>query len=588
METLGGIPPASLVLLAALVGLSRNRRAVTGAGVAACTLVTAWTLTVPAGTAGAWTFLEFALVPVAVDPVSRVVALAFAAFGIVALTYLYGTGGEWYHSAVALVYIGAAIWGVVAGDWVSLLIAWELMAIASTLLVWVHGGNAVRIGFRYALVHAVGGALFAAGIALHLASVGPSPDGLRFAGGITAGLPAVVSGLGILINAAIIGVHVWLPDTYASPHVGVSVVLSAYTTKLAAYAAFRAFPDGNIALAYVGGVMAVFGASYALAQKDARRLLSYHIQAQVGYILAGIGIGTSLGTAGAFAHLFNNVLFKGVLFMVAGVIVLRAGASSLDKGGRLSASAPVLAGTFLIAAASITAVPGTNGFVSKGMVLDAALEAGHGPLRWLLLVGAVGTIISFVKFGYFAGRRGPNTALRDVTTVQAVAMLPIAAACIGIGVFYGLFFEMLPASDQWSTTPYSQRHVLEKALLFGTGGGLFVAGRRLLNRFDGGRDIDTVRDPLVFGGTKRAVYAVERVFGSVTAVDASIRARVSRVVYEPVESLAAVLPGRLEPFYRAYANGVAGTTGIRPSVLGRLFVLGCCLLVGLVLGVGLR
>lgn len=278
IELLDGIPPASIILLAAIAGLSRRRGTVTGAGVGACATVTAWTLTVPEGTAGTLTFLDFTLVPVSVDPASRVVALAFAAFGMVALIYLYGTGGKWYHSTLALVYIGAAIWGVVAGDWLSLLIAWELMAIVSTLLVWSHGGDAVRIGFRYALVHAIGGALFAAGIALHLAAVGPSADGLQFSAGITAGLPAIVTGVGITINAALIGFHVWLPDTYASPHVGVSVVFSAYTTKLAAYAAFRAFPDGNIVLAYVGGVMAIFGASYALAQKDARRLLSYHIQ----------------------------------------------------------------------------------------------------------------------------------------------------------------------------------------------------------------------------------------------------------------------------------------------------------------------
>ena len=588
IESLNGIPPATLIWVAALFGLTRNRRLVTGVGVSACAIVTAWTLTVPSGTAGEWTFLEFTLVPVSVDPASRVAGLAFAAFGIVALTYLHGTEGEWYHSAVALVYIGAAVWGVFAGDWLSLLVAWELMAIASTILVWFHGGQAVRIGFRYALVHAIGGALFAAGISLHLAAVGASPDALQFAAGITAGPPAVVAGLGITINAALIGFHVWLPDTYASPHIGVSVVLSAYTTKLAAYAAFRAFPEGNVVLAYIGGVMAIVGASYALAQKDARRLLSYHIQAQVGYILAGIGIGSSLGIAGAFAHLLNNVLFKGLLFMVAGVIILRTGTAALDKGGNVSVRSPVLAGTFLIAAASITAVPGTNGFVSKGMVLDAAIEGGHSPLRWLLLVGAVGTVISFIKFGYLAGGRRTDVPIGDVSRVQAVAMIPIAMACVGLGVSYGVFLEILPASEQWSTTPYSQRHIREKVLLFAIGGVLFVAGRPILNRLDGGRDIDTIRNPIVFGVTKRAVYAVAAGFGSIAAVEASIRTRIARVIDEPVESLAAILPERIAAVYRAYATGGAGTTGIPPSVTYRLFAFACCLLFGLILGVGFR
>ncbi len=587
-ELVTGVPPATLIWLAALFGLTRNSRIVTGAGVGACAVVTAWTLVVPSGAAGGWTFLEFTLVPVSVDPASRVVGLAFAAFGIVALVYLSGTGGEWYHGTVALVYIGGAVCGVFAGDWLTLLVAWEVMAIASTILVWVHGGDAVRIGFRYALVHAIGGAVFAAGIALHLVSVGPSPDSLQFADGLASGIPAVVAGVGITINAALIGVHVWLPDTYAAPHVGVSVVLSAYTTKLAAYAAFRAFPEGNLALAYVGGAMAIFGASYALIQKDARRLLSYHIQAQVGYILAGIGVGSSLGAAGAVAHLFNNVLFKGLLFMIAGAIIVRTGTPSLDKGGRLSMNSPVLAGSFLIAAASITAVPGTNGFVSKGMVLDAAIDGGHGPLRWLLLVGAVGTVISFVKFGYLAAFRGRTTTFRDVSGGQAVAMVPVAVVCVALGIFYGSFFELLPASDRWTTAPYSQRHVREKVTLFGVGGVLFLAGRPLLDRLDGGRDIDTIRDPVVFGLTRRTVCAVSAGFGSIAAAELAIRARIARLVYEPVESVATLLPRRIEPVYRAYAAGTVGTTGIQPSVTYRLFALVCCLLAGLILGVSFQ
>ncbi len=587
-ELLAGTPPALLIFLAALAGLTRNRGAVTTAGASACAAVAVWALTIPTGTTGQWTFLDFMLIPVSVDPASRVAGLAFAAFGIVALTYLYGTGGQWYHTTVALVYIGAAVWGVFAGDWLSLLIAWELMAIASTLLVWFHGGKAVRIGFRYALVHAIGGAFFAAGIGLHLVAGGLTPEGLAFSGGITSGIPAVITGFGITINAALIGFHVWLPQTYASPHVGVSVVLSAYTTKLAAYAAFRAFPEGNIALAYIGGAMAIMGAAFALAQKDARRLLAYHIQAQVGYILAGIGIGSSLGIAGAFAHLFNNVLFKGLLFMVAGVIIIRAGTASLDKSERLSLRTPLLTGAFLIAAASITAVPGTNGFVSKGMVLDAALEGGYGPLRWLLLIGAVGTVISFIKFGYLAGFRGPGNSLKDTSVVHGLAMVPVAAVCIALGVFYGAFFELLPASEQWSTTPYSRRHIQEKVMLFAIGGVLFFAGRPLLDSLNGGRDIDTIRDPFVFGATRRTVYAIAAGFEWIAVRELAVRTRVAGVVYQPVDAVATLLPRQVEPLYRAYASGVAGTTGIKPSVSYRLFALIACLLVGLILGVSFQ
>ncbi|SEH11803.1 multisubunit sodium/proton antiporter, MrpD subunit [Natronorubrum sediminis] len=585
IDAVYAIPPAFVVWLAALLALFAGRRAGIVAGITAYVLALAWTLTAPTGTHGSWTFLEFVIVPVAIDPAARVTGLAFTAFGTVAIGYLAVTGGDRRHVVAALGYAGAAIWAVFAGDWLGLLVGWELMALASTILVWLHGGDAVRVGFRYALVHAIGGAILAAGLALHVVAQGGGTDALHYGDGVSSGLPALAVGIGVGINAAIIGVHVWLPDTYASPHVGVSVVLSAYTTKLAVYAAYRAFPEGNLVLAYVGGVMAIVGAGYALAQKDARRLLAYHIQAQVGYILAGIGIGSSLGIAGAFAHLFNNVLFKGLLFMVAGLIVLRAGTGRLQNGGRLGLHAPVATGIFLVAAASITAVPGTNGFVSKGMVLDAALEGGHAPLRWLLLVGAVGTIVSFWKFGYYAIRRGEETRLRDATAGQALTMLPVAVACIAIGLAYGLLFDLLPAAAEWSTEPYSQRHVLEKVALFGAGTIVFLAGRPLFERFDGGTDIDAIRDPLVFSALERAATATEAVFGTLAAAERVTRRRTIETVSAPDEAIARTLPDDIGEQYRERASGVAGSLGVAPNVWYRYLALICCLVVALTVGV---
>ena len=578
-------PPAVAIWVAVPVVLLASRRVGTAAGVLACALVALWALTAPAGTQGAWTFLDFTVVPVAVDPASRITGLAFGAFGAVAIGYVSATGGDRRHVAAALVYAGAAVWAVFAGDWLGLLFGWELMALASTLLVWFHGGDAVRVGFRYALVHAIGGAVLAAGLALHVFATGFTPDVLHYDDGVASGLPALAVGIGVGINAALIGVHVWLPDTYASPHVGTSVVLSAYTTKLAVYAAYRAFPDGNLALAYVGGVMAVFGAGYAIAQKDARRLLAYHIQAQVGYILAGIGIGSALGVAGAFFHLLNNVFFKGLLFMVAGILVLRTGTESLQKGGWLGAKTPVVVGAFLVAAASITAVPGTNGFVSKGMILDAALEGGHTPLRWLLLIGAVGTIVSFGKFGYYASVRNDASPIRDATPAQALTMVPVAALCLLLGVWYGGLFELLPAASDWSTDPYSQRHVLEKVALFGIGGVAFFVSRPIFERLNGGVDVDVVRDPLVFEFVRTTAEAVARTFEAISGVESAVRRRTVIVATNPVDSIARLLPADIETRYRTRAADVAATTGIEPDVRFRILALALCLAFGLLLGV---
>lgn len=582
-----GVPPALFVWLAAALAGLLGRRTGTITGVCSLFAVAGWAALVPDGSGPTWNYLGFHVVPVAVDPAARVVGVAFAGFGAVAVGYLFATGADRAHVAVALAYAGGALWATFAGDWLGLLIGWELMAVASTLLVWLAGGDAVRAGYRYAIVHALGGALLAAGLALHVADGGAAA--LRYDGsGVAAGLPALVVGVGILVNAAAIGVHVWLPDTYARPHVGTSVVLSAYTTKLAAYAAHRAFPDGNIALAYLGGVMAVFGAAYAIAQKDARRLLAYHIQAQVGYVLAGIGVGSTLGVAGGFAHLFNNVLFKGLLFMVVGVVAIRTGTDRLDRFGALGTSAPVLLSSFLVAAAAITGVPGTNGFVSKGMVTDAAAAAGHAPLEWLLLVGAVGTFLSFLKLGHYAFRVGDPRPIPDVTRTQAATMVPVAVACVALGIAHSLLLAPLPGGDGISIDPYAPDKLLKTGgtLLVALAG--FVLGKPHLERLNGGVDVDALRDPAVFYGIRSLVAAIAGLFGVVERATQAMTERIMALVRDPVGVAAQRAPeARLEAL-AARAPDAPGTLGIFPSVGLRLIALAASTALALTIGVAWR
>ena len=584
LEPLVYVPPAFAFALAAALAVATGPRLGAAGGLVAGGYVSAWTLAVPSGTYGAWQFLEFTVVPVAVAPASRTAGLAFALFGTVAVGYLAATGGGRLHVGAALGYVSGAVWAVFAGDWLGLLVGWELMALVSTVLVWLHGGRAVRIGFRYALVHAIGGATLAAGLAMHAVASGLGPSVLHFDGGITPGLPAVAVGIGVGINAAVFGVHVWLPDTYASPHVGASVVLSAYTTKLSVYAAYRAFPDGQLVLAYIGGVMAITGAGYAILQKDARRLLAYHIQAQVGYLLAGVGIGSSLGLVAAMAHLFNNILFKGLLFMVAGLFVLRAGTGRLDKGGTIGRQTPVLTGSFLIAAASITGLPGTNGFVSKGMVMDAAAGAGYGPLRWLLLAGAIGTIISFCKFGYYALFKG-DEPLAPATVPQAATMIPVAVGCLLLGVWYGPFLQLLPAAGDWSVTPYTGSKLIETAVLFAVGGGLFVLSRPLLGRVHGGIDVDAVRDPLAFGMARAAVAGVATALGTFARIESGVHRRLRTVLVTPSATVAAWLPAPLADRYRVRMADAPGTVWFTLAARYRALLLVGCLAVAFLVGV---
>jgi len=239
-----------------------------------------------------------------------VVFLATAA----AAAYAYGTEAPKWVTAFALIYVSSTVGTIYAGDWLTLIFFWELMAVTSTLLVWQYGGESVgRLPLRPVPrdrrdVPARGGrrprridARERAGRRDLLVLVDNRDPRLRDA----------ARGDRDRRQLRVYLLHTWLPDTYPRPHVAAAVgVLSVFTTKTAVYVMYRAFPEGGMWLAYLGGFMAVYGAFFALLQYDPRRLLSYHIQAQVGYMLAGLGLATAVGdfaVTGGFAHLFNNV-----------------------------------------------------------------------------------------------------------------------------------------------------------------------------------------------------------------------------------------------------------------------------------------
>lgn len=598
LEVITGIHPAFWLLLAAGLALVLPRRVAYGVGTLATALVVPWAIMVPEGVHLQATFLGFDLAVVAVDSTARFAAITFGGFGAAAVIFAAGVDADRAHLTVGLGYVGAALVAVLAGDWLTVLIAWEALAVTSTLFVWLAGGQAIRAGFRYALIHGIGGALFLGGVALAAvgagtgvdigtqvwSGVGVAGDALWFGVWQPAGASLWLIGGAVAINAGVIGVHAWLPDTYPTPHVATSVFLAAYTTKVAVVIAARAFPDGNLALAWIGGAMTVYGAGFALLQKDMRRLLAYHIQAQVGYMLAGIGIGSALGIAGGFAHLLNNVFYKGLLFMVAGVIVARIGANRLDRFGAIGLTRPLVVGPFLVAAMAISGVPGFNGFVSKGMVLDAATEAGLPFLAVVLIVGAVGTVASFTKFGYYTLFAGAPTRMPAPGGLPAVAMVSIAGLCILFGVHYGLLFALLPATGAWTTDPYSVGHLLEAGAILAVGIGVFLAGRPILTTVHGGVDVDRLHDPLCFYGARWGSAGVATAFGWFDRASARLGWHLVDVVRSPAEHVRAwAAQVGIEEWYDHRTARMPGKTGTKLGLEGSAVVVGLVLVGGVLL-----
>ncbi|MFC7072146.1 Na(+)/H(+) antiporter subunit D [Halovenus rubra] len=528
---LESIPPFAIVLIAAVLVPVLPRRLGHAIGVLATGSVAAISLVIDEGThlSGFELFGTFDVVIYNVDQFSRLMGLIFGFIAAVAVLYSYASDADSIQTAFALSYVGVSLGTVYAGDWLTLIFFWELMAVTSTLLVWHYGGDAVRSGFRYAMLHGIGGSLFLAAIVWHYANVGA----VAFTGnGITGTVPATLAAIGIGVNVGFVGLHAWLPDTYPSPHLAASVFLCVYTTKTGVYGMYRAFPDGHIWIAYMGGAMAVFGAFAALLQSDMRRLLSYHIQSQVGYMIAGVGLaGGAIGhgghdkyydvlaAAGTFGHVFNHILYKGLLFMTVGVIIYRTGQESLDNIGGLGRKMPITAITFTIAALSIAGFPGFNGFVSKGMIIGAAHKKHLDILWYLLLLGGVGTFLSFIKLGYFAFIEGSyDGVVKDANIGQSVSMVSVAGLCVLFGLRPTLLFELLPFQGQYEYTTYTASHITEGLVLAGAGAIGFAVLRGPLHHIGRVPDIDSLYNRGFFYGGRVLIVAVTELYAFVDRV----------------------------------------------------------------------
>jgi multicomponent Na+:H+ antiporter subunit D len=508
------VPPAAAILAVAIVLPVLSRKLGHALGVLATGGVSLWSLLAPAGAYLDVTFLGFDALLFNVDAFSRLMGVIFGLIGAAAVLYSYSSDASNRQTAFALGYVGTSVGAVFAGDWLTLIFFWELMAVTSTLLVWDYGGEAVRAGFRYAVYHGLGGSLLMAAIVWHYTEVGSFL--FSASDGIVAGIPAALAAVGIGVNVGFVGLHTWLPDTYPRPHVAASVFLSVYTTKTGVYGLARAFPDGNLAVAYMGAAMALVGVVYALLQNDMRRLLSYHIQSQVGYMVAGVGVGTALATAGAFAHVFNHILYKALLFMTAGVVISRTGKQSLKYLGGLGRALPVTALAFTAAALSISGFPGFNGFVSKGMITAAAHKEHLDGIFYILLAAGVGTFMSFIKFGYYAFLRESDStwAIQRSVTGQRVAMLGVATLCVLLGLYPDALFALLPGSTA-DAHPFTLSHLGEGFLLAALGVVGFALLKTPLSKIGNGIDVDVVIEPATFYGMRGLVRGTTELFAAV-------------------------------------------------------------------------
>jgi len=441
------------------------------------------------GTYGEVSFLGQDLVLGRVDRLSLIFSYIFSIMAFLGMIYALHVDDDVQHVS-ALTYAGGALGVTFAGDFLSLFVFWELMAISSVLLVWQRREpTALAAGFRYLLVHIVGGLILLAGIVLYWSATKSLAFGdmgdLKETAPWAWGLILVA----FLINAAVPPLGAWLPDAYPEATITGAVFMTAFTTKSAVYVLIRGFAATDL-LIWLGAAMAVYGVVYAVMENDARRLLAYHIISQVGYMICGVGIGTELAINGATAHAFAHILYKALLFMGAGAVLQMTGKRKLSEMGGLYKTMPITLGLYMIGAFAISAVPLFSGFVSKSMVISAAGEE-HLTLVFLLLtLASAGTFLhTGLKLPYymFFGKETDNTGSdnkgsfsREPPMNMLVAMGLAAGACVLIGVFPRLLYEHLPKLMDHPYAPYTFQHVTSTLGMLGfTALGFFLLLKHL-------------------------------------------------------------------------------------------------------------
>jgi multicomponent Na+:H+ antiporter subunit D len=452
-------PPALVLIVAGLL-LPMTRGAWRTGMLLAAPVIALWAVwQVPEGAAIQMPYLQYHLSPVEGSKLARLFGTVFAIMALVGGLFALNQKSTFELSA-AYVYAGSALGAVFAGDLVSLFIFWELMAIASTLVIWSKSPEARAAGLRYAIIHFLGGATLMAGLAGEMAVT----NSTAFVPMDLSRWPQWLILAGFLINAAATPLSAWLPDAYPQASWSGMVFLSAFTTKTAVYVLIRGFPGADI-LIWIGLAMTFYGIIYAILENDMRRILAYSIVNQVGFMVTGVGLGTEMALNGAAAHAFTHIIYKALLLMSAGSVLYMTGKSKCTDLGGLFRTMPVTATCGIVGALAISSFPFTSGFVSKSMISQASADQ-HLALVWLLLTAASAGVFlhAGIKFPWFvffqkdAGLRPP-----DPPWNMKAAMIVAALLCIGIGVAPGPLYALLPYKVQY--VPYTVSHVLTQLQL---------------------------------------------------------------------------------------------------------------------------
>jgi len=345
-----------------------------------------------------------------------------------------------------LLTVAMASGAAMADNLVLLLVFWEGLLLTLFGMISAGAGRPYKTAMKAVIIVGATDLCMMLGVMLTGRLAGTlSMSAIRLSVDGVGGIAFILMMIGALGKAGAMPFHSWIPDAALDAPLPFMAILPASIEKLLgiyllariSLDLFTLTPGSwvSVVLMIVGAVTIILAVMMALVQKDYKRLLSYHAISQVGYMVLGIGTAIPIGIVGGLFHMINHAMYKSCLFLTGGAVEKQAGSTDLEKLGGLARSMPVTAVCFIVAAASISGVPPFNGFFSKEMVYDAALESG-----WVFyavaLLGSFFTAASFLKLGHaaFFGKRAETREVREAPLPMLIPMIVLAGLCILFGV----------------------------------------------------------------------------------------------------------------------------------------------------------
>ncbi len=431
----------------------------------------------PADQAFSCTWVELgANVTLSVDLVrtslGMVVMIAAAAFALLITVYSFrAMAGEYWEGkfyAYLIWTLAGTVIVALAGNLLVLLVGWELVTLMLFLMINQGRGDARNGAAKAYGILGFADACLLLAIALLIGQEGGTANLSLTRGavsvaslGATGYVAYVLILIAALAKAGAIPLHTWIPAIAKGAPTALLAYLPAALDKLLgiyllAVLTLRMFKPVwtmQVVMMIIGGVTIIAAVFMAMMQHNLKRLLSFHAVSQVGYMVLGIGTGTTAGIIGGLFHMLNNAIYKSNLFLMSGNVAEASGTDEVEDMGGLARQLPVTFVCSLIAAAAISGVPPLNGFVSKWLVYQGALQVSqtHQSLALILVVvavfGSALTLASFVKVIYAAflspapeGAANTKTPPKE-SLLRVAPMVVLAAACVVLGLLPGSMIE---------------------------------------------------------------------------------------------------------------------------------------------------